>query len=148
MSLRAYKSRRDFKATKEPPAIVKKRNRGALIFVIQKHDASHLHYDFRLEQNSVLRSWAIPKQPSNSGIKRLAVETEDHPLDYANFEGEIPKGEYGGGTVEIWDKGIWIPESVESDKIVFTLKGKKLTGKFVLIKFKNQKKNWLFFKLK
>ncbi len=116
------------------------------IFVIQKHYASHLHYDFRLEMKGVLKSWAIPKiPPKNSGIKRLAIQTEDHSLDYANFEGEIPKGQYGAGKVEIWDKGKVSFESIKKDKIVFELKGKKLKGKYVLVRFKD---NWLFFKKK
>lgn len=120
------------------------------IFVIQKHDASHLHYDFRLEMNGVLKSWAIPKQPStNTKVRRLAVQVDDHDLDYANFEGKIPEGQYGAGTVEIWDKGTYELESKKKDKIVFVLHGKKLKGKFCLIKFeKAGPKNWLFFKVK
>jgi len=116
------------------------------IFVIQKHYASHLHYDFRLEMKGVLKSWAIPKiPPKKSGIKRLAIQTEDHALDYADFEGIIKEGRYGAGKVEIWDKGKVSFESIKKDKIVFELKGKKLKGKYVLVRFKN---NWLFFKKK
>lgn len=148
MSLKTYKQKRHFDKTAEPAPKLKSKKTKDLIFVVQEHHASHLHYDFRLEWKGVLLSWAIPKAPSNSGVKRLAVRVEDHPVEYAEFEGEIPKGEYGGGTVKIWDKGIWIPESVGDDKIVFELKGDKLKGKFVLVKFKNEKKKWLFFKLK
>ncbi|MCD6226254.1 MAG: ATP-dependent DNA ligase [Candidatus Aenigmarchaeota archaeon] len=118
------------------------------IFVIQKHYATHLHYDFRLEMNGILKSWALPKiPPRNPGIKRLAIQTEDHDIDYANFEGIIPEGQYGAGKVEIWDKGKVSFESIKESKIVFELKGKKLKGKYVLVRMKNSK-NWLFFKKK
>ncbi len=118
------------------------------IFVIQKHYATHLHYDFRLEMNGILKSWALPKiPPRNPGIKRLAIQTEDHDIDYANFEGIIPEGQYGAGKVEIWDKGKVSFESIKENKIVFELKGKKLKGKYVLVRMKNSK-NWLFFKKK
>lgn len=148
MSLQKYKAKRNFRKTAEPKPIVKARQKGDLIFVVQKHNARTLHYDLRLEHDGVLWSWAVPKQPSNAGLKRLAVHVEDHPVDYASFEGTIPAGEYGAGTVRIWDQGIWLPESITKDKIVFELKGKKLKGHFVLIQLKNQPKNWLFFKLK
>ncbi len=123
-----------------------------LIFVIQKHDASRLHYDFRLEKDGVLKSWAVPKEPPQEiGIKRLAVEVPDHLLDYANFEGKIPEGQYGAGLVEIWDKGYYIPSKFDSTEIIFELKGKKLKGIYCLIKLKPKlppDKNWLFFKKK
>ncbi len=147
MTLKKYKNKRNFLKTNEPKAKIKKATNKNLIYVIQKHSASHLHYDLRLENAGVLWSWAVPKQPSDSGLKRLAVRVEDHPVDYASFEGEIPEGEYGAGTVKIWDKGTWLPQSVEKDKIVFELNGKKLKGNFVLVQLKNQPKNWLFFKL-
>ncbi len=115
-------------------------------FVVQEHNASHLHWDFRLEMDGTLKSWAIPKEP-NSKDKRLAVKVADHNLSYINFHGEIKEG-YGKGTVKIWDKGTYKLESKETSKIVFELKGKKLKGKFVLLKFtKTGPKNWLFFKV-
>jgi bifunctional non-homologous end joining protein LigD len=109
--------------------------------VVQKHRASHLHYDFRLEWNGVLLSWAIPKGPSlDPSTKRLAVRTEDHPLDYADFEGVIPEGEYGGGTVMVWDTGTWstevsdVDEALKKGELKFTLNGKKLKGSWVLVR--------------
>jgi len=117
------------------------------IYVIQKHNATHLHYDLRLEINGVLKSWAIPKTPpTDKGIKRLAVQTEDHSIDYAGFEGIIPEGNYGAGTVEIWDKGTFEIEEHETDKLVIHINGKKLEGRYCLIRLKGQEKNWLFFK--
>ena len=117
-------------------------------FVVQKHDATRLHYDFRLEMEKVLKSWAIPKEPpTEPNIKRLAVEVEDHPVSYITFEGTIPEGEYGAGTVEIWDKGTYTLKSRSSSKIVFALHGKKLVGDHILVRFK-EGKNWLFFKKK
>lgn len=120
------------------------------IFVIQEHNARNLHFDFRLEMNGVLKSWAIPKiPPRKKGTKRLAIQVEDHDLSYANFEGEIKKG-YGKGTVKIWDKGTYELESKKSGKIVFHLNGKKLNGKYCLIKtnYGNKpEKSWLFFKV-
>lgn len=116
------------------------------IYVIQKHAATHLHYDLRLEMDGVLKSWAIPKEPpTTSGVKRLAVQVEDHPVGYANFEGTIPEGEYGAGTVEIWDKGFYNLIDRKEDKLVVEIHGEKLRGTYVLVRFKN-KKNWLFFK--
>jgi len=116
-------------------------------FVVQKHQATHLHYDFRLEMDSVLKSWAVPKEPpTQSGIKRLAMQVEDHELSYIDFEGTIPKGEYGAGTVEIWDKGTYTLQN-RTDKIIeFTLHGSKLNGNYALVNFKE--KNWLLIKKK
>jgi DNA ligase D-like protein (predicted 3'-phosphoesterase) len=131
------------------------------IFVVQKHYSSHLHYDFRLEVGGVLKSWAIPKEPSNDvHSKRLAIETEDHPLEYAKFEGTIPKGQYGGGKVEIWDQGnfenitskngkvISINRAINEGHLNIWLEGNRLHGKFTLIFFKNEKdqKYWLLIK--
>jgi len=116
-------------------------------FVIQKHQATHLHYDFRLELDSVLKSWAVPKElPTQPGIRRLAVQVEDHELSYIDFEGTIPKGEYGAGTVEIWDRGTYTLIS-RTDKIIeFTLDGSKLKGSYALVNFKDN--NWLLIKKK
>jgi DNA ligase D-like protein (predicted 3'-phosphoesterase) len=117
-------------------------------FVIQKHYATHLHYDFRLEMDGVLKSWAVPKDPpTESGVKRLAVQVEDHKVSYVDFEGTIPEGMYGAGKVEIWDKGTYTLKHRSKDKIEFTLHGKKLVGDYVLIRFRGVK-NWLFFKKK
>jgi DNA ligase D-like protein (predicted 3'-phosphoesterase) len=145
MYLEKYKKMRNFKKTNEPEGKIKKdKNK---IYVIQKHDASHLHYDLRLEMDGVLKSWAVPKEPPvEKDVKRLAVQTEDHPVDYAGFKGKIPEGEYGAGTVEIWDKGTYGLEEKKDDKIVVRINGKKLKGRYCLIKFKNQEKNWIFFK--
>lgn len=119
-------------------------------FVIQEHHASHLHWDFRLEMNGVLKSWAIPKTPPRiKNIKRLAIQVEDHSLNYADFEGEIPKGQYGAGKVKIWDKGTYNLIKKDKEKIEFELFGKKLKGKYILInaKLQGNKKNWLFMKI-
>jgi bifunctional non-homologous end joining protein LigD len=117
-------------------------------FVIQKHHATHLHYDFRLEMDGVLKSWAVPKQPpTEPGVKRLAVEVEDHPLDYIGFEGTIPEGMYGAGKVEIWDKGTYVLKHRSKNKFQFELNGGRLIGDYVLIRFRGVK-NWLFFKKK
>jgi DNA ligase D-like protein (predicted 3'-phosphoesterase) len=116
-------------------------------FVIQKHQATRLHYDFRLEMDGILKSWAVPKEPpTQPGIRRLAVQVEDHALDYIDFEGTIPKGEYGAGTVEIWDKGTYKLNS-RTDKIIeFTLNGSRLRGDYALVNFKDD--NWLLIKKK
>jgi len=117
------------------------------IYVIHKHHAKNLHWDFRLEIGGVLKSWAIPKQPPRTkGIKRLAIQVEDHLKSYANFEGEIEEG-YGKGTVKIWDKGKYKLEEKKPDKIIFELKGKVLKGKYCLIKTNYGKKSWLFFRI-
>lgn len=156
MGLTEYKKKRDFDQTPEPSGVLEKDHKQA-VFVVQKHYASHLHYDFRLEVNGVLKSWAVPKGPSmNHKDKRLAVMVEDHPLDYAGFHGEIPDGNYGAGTVEIWDSGTWQPneefndaeKSLENGLIEFTLKGKKLKGMFALVELKKSttKNGWLLIK--
>jgi DNA ligase D-like protein (predicted 3'-phosphoesterase) len=117
-------------------------------FVVQKHYATHLHFDFRLEMDGVLKSWAVPKEPpSDSGVKRLAVQVEDHELGYIDFKGTIPEGVYGAGKVEIWDKGTYALKHRSKDKIELTLNGGKLSGNYMLIRFKAGK-NWLFFKKK
>ena len=118
------------------------------IYVIQKHAATHLHYDLRLEMDGVLKSWAIPKEPPTAiGIRRLAVQVEDHPIEYANFQGTIPEGEYGAGTVEIWDKGTHRLIERKEDKLIVEINGNRLKGTYVLLRFKTQK-NWLLFKKK
>jgi len=116
-------------------------------FVIQKHQATHLHYDFRLEMDNVLKSWAVPKEPpTQPGVRRLAVQVEDHALDYIDFQGTIPEGQYGAGTVEIWDKGTYTLEN-RTDKIIeFSLNGSKLKGNYALIHFKEN--NWLLIRKK
>ncbi|MEM3726346.1 MAG: DNA polymerase ligase N-terminal domain-containing protein [Candidatus Bathyarchaeia archaeon] len=144
MNLKEYTRKRNFKKTTEPEGKLKM-GKGN-IYVIQKHAATHLHYDLRLEMDGMLKSWAIPKEPpTTSGVKRLAVQVEDHPVGYANFEGTIPEGEYGAGTVEIWDKGFYNLIDRKEDKLVVEIHGEKLRGTYVLVRFKN-KKNWLFFK--
>jgi len=143
MKLDKYRKKRNFRVTPEPEGATKppKGKRKQLVFVVQEHLASHLHYDFRLEWGGILLSWAIPKGPSlDPATKRLAVPTEDHPLDYANFEGIIPPGEYGAGTVMVWDRGVWIPDAPDVDanlkkgELKFTLEGKKLKGSWVMIR--------------
>jgi bifunctional non-homologous end joining protein LigD len=156
MPLDEYRRKRNFAATPEP------RGGGPLrrdrLFVVQKHAASRLHYDFRLEVDGVLVSWAVPRGPSmNPADKRLAVRTEDHPLEYADFEGVIPAGQYGAGRVEIWDRGTYEPaedvpmaQQVERGKVVVVLKGKKLRGRFALVRAKlggaSKRENWLLIK--
>lgn len=154
--LKKYSKKRDFKKTSEPHGHAATRITQSPIFVIQEHHASHLHYDFRLELDGVLKSWAVPKGPSMRPVdKRLAVEVEDHPLEYAQFHGTIPKGQYGGGEVFIWDKGTWEAEGdahqgLKNGKLEFTLKGKKLKGHFVLVRMHTSpesiKHNWLLMK--
>jgi DNA ligase D-like protein (predicted 3'-phosphoesterase) len=117
-----------------------------LTYVIHEHHATHLHWDLRLEMNGVLKSWAVPKEPSENE-KRLAVQVEDHPLGYEKFEGTIPEGQYGAGKVIIWDKGTYEPIDVSDKKMIIKINGKKLKGIYVLVKFKPPK-NWLFFKKK
>ncbi|HWR24965.1 MAG TPA: DNA polymerase ligase N-terminal domain-containing protein [Methanosarcina sp.] len=147
--LEEYEKKRHLGKTSEPLAEGIKKSSEKPIFVVQKHDARNLHYDFRLEIDGVLKSWAVPKQPpKEAGTKRLAVETEDHPLAYADFEGEIPEGEYGAGKVEIWDRGTFELHKSEEKEIIVTLHGEELEGDYVLIKTKYGKegKGWLFFK--
>ena len=118
-------------------------------FVVQRHDASRLHWDFRLEMDGVLKSWAVPKEPpTRPGLRRLAVAVEDHNLDYIDFEGVIPEGEYGAGTVEIWDKGNFELESRKPEKLVFELRGEKMKGFYTLVHFTEKDENWLLFKNK
>ena len=118
-------------------------------FVVQRHDASRLHWDFRLEMDGVLKSWAVPKEPPiRPGLRRLAVAVEDHNLDYIDFEGVIPEGEYGAGTVEIWDRGNFELESRKPDKLVFELRGEKMKGRYTLVHFTEKAENWLLFKSK
>lgn len=146
MRLEDYWKKRDFEKTTEPKG-GKEENAGN-IYLIQKHKAKHLHYDLRLEMDGVLKSWAVPKTPPpETGVKRLAVQVEDHPIDYASFEGTIPEGQYGAGTVEIWDRGQYILKARDEKKLVFEIMGKKLKGTYCLVRFKGEK-NWLFFKKK
>lgn len=154
MTLKAYQHKRKFDQTPEPsPSLPGKLGLGAhrpkkkLIFVVQKHHASRLHYDFRLEQDGVLRSWAVPKGPSmDPTIKRLAMQVEDHPLAYARFHGTIPPGNYGAGTVAIWDHGTYEPLLVKPDELKIRLHGKKLTGEFALVRMKGRPRQWLLIK--
>ena len=178
MPLTTYKQKRNLKKSGEPKPKIKSPKLKKPIYLIHKHKSTHLHYDLRLEMNGVLKSWAIPKQPPRTkGLKRLAIEVEDHPLEYAKFQGIIPKGNYGAGKVEIWDNGTYelikktTPLGVHQEgartsspsrserrpqkselggKIEFKLHGKKLKGNYVLIKtgYDDKKKEWLFFKLK
>jgi bifunctional non-homologous end joining protein LigD len=159
MALKEYRAKRRFDVTAEPAGAEKvaAARRKSLIFVVQKHRATALHYDFRLEWKGVLLSWAVPKGPSlNPAEKRLAMHVEDHPIEYAKFEGIIPEGEYGGGTVMIWDNGNWAPESPDVDAALkkgdlkFALNGKKLKGSFVLVRtrgrYQGGKTGWLLIK--
>jgi bifunctional non-homologous end joining protein LigD len=161
MALDRYKEKRDFKATPEPSGKAKKPGK-KLIFVVQKHDASHLHYDFRLEMGGVLKSWAVPKGPSlDPRVKRLAMEVEDHPYDYKDFEGEIPKGNYGAGEVIVWDAGVYLPVPPSADPdtqarsqwhkghLSIVLLGKKLKGEFGLVRTdrgEEKRHQWLLIK--
>ena len=143
MNLKEYRKRRQFDLTPEPRGSSARRQKGGglLDYVVQKHMSSHLHYDFRLEWRGVLLSWALPKGPSlNPAVKRLAMQTEDHPLEYAEFEGVIPAGQFGAGTVMLWDRGTWEPENADVDaalqkgEVKFTLEGAKLQGSWVLVR--------------
>lgn len=152
MSLEKYRKKRNFKRSPEAYGGIKKAKQ--LIYIIQKHVASHLHYDLRLELAGVLKSWAVPKGPSlDPSMKRLAIQVADHPLAYATFKGIIPDGEYGGGTVMLWDTGTWECEdpnvklAYKKASLSFTLKGKKLKGKWKLVRMKNNPKNWLLIKV-
>ena len=159
MALKEYRAKRRFDVTAEPAGKEKPaaKRRKTLIFVVQKHRATALHYDFRLEWNGVLLSWAVPKGPSlDPTVKRLAMEVEDHPIEYAKFEGIIPEGEYGGGTVMIWDNGTWMPESPDVDAALkkgdlkFALNGKKLKGSWVIVRtrgrYQGGRNTWLLIK--
>src|SRR6478735_553212 len=148
-----YRSMRDFTKTKEPSGAQKVSPSPRLRFVIQKHAATRLHYDLRLELDGVFKSWAVTRGPSRDPHeKRLAVEVEDHPLDYGDFEGTIPKGQYGGGTVMIWDRGYWAPQGMTAEEglangdLKFTLQGEHLHGSWVLVRIKGwsgKRVNWL-----
>jgi bifunctional non-homologous end joining protein LigD len=145
MGLEEYRRKREFKKTLEPRGQLG--SGGGDRFVVHKHQARHLHYDFRLEMEGVLKSWAVPKGvPPESGVRRLAVQVEDHPVDYLNFAGKIPEGEYGAGTVEIWDKGEFRLDQKTSDRLEFNLKGEKLSGDYALIHTDGN--NWLLIKRK
>ena len=151
LGLIVYEKKRDFTKTPEPAAR-RVKSQGPLRFVVQKHRASALHYDFRLEAGGTMPSWAVPKGPSlDPKQKRLAMEVEDHPLEYASFEGIIPEGDYGGGTVMIWDEGVWAPmedvdpvEAIKSGEMRFILDGKKLKGGFTLVR--TGERRWLLMK--
>lgn len=155
MSLEEYKRKRDFKQTPEPPAKVERGERRR--FVVQKHRATRLHYDFRLEMEGVLKSWAVPKGPSlDPADKRLAMQVEDHPVSYFDFEGTIPAGNYGAGTVMVWDVGAWEPqgdatEMLRKGDLKFRLNGEKLKGDFALVHMKARRpgskgNEWLLIK--
>ncbi|MDO8123848.1 MAG: DNA polymerase ligase N-terminal domain-containing protein [Candidatus Hermodarchaeota archaeon] len=145
MSLDEYRKKRDFKKTTEPePKIQPGSNQ---IYVIQRHEAQNLHWDFRLERDGVLISWAVPKEPpTKKGVRRLAIQTEDHPMEYASFSGVIPEGEYGAGTVELWDQGTYDTVKWEEKEIIVVLNGKRLKGQYCLIRFQKVKDGWLFFR--
>jgi bifunctional non-homologous end joining protein LigD len=149
--LTEYNRRRSFNVTPEPAGKLGRVRKEALEFVVQKHRATSLHYDFRLEHNGVMLSWAVPKGPSlDPSNKRFAMQTEDHPIEYNQFEGVIPEGEYGGGTVMIWDRGTWEPEVEDVDRALakgdlkFTLHGQKLRGSWVLVRMRERQ--WLLIK--
>jgi bifunctional non-homologous end joining protein LigD len=159
MGLKEYREKRDFDLSPEPAGKhdPKKKKGPELAYVIQKHRATSLHYDFRLEWDGTLISWAVPKGPSlDPSVKRLAMKVEDHPIEYADFEGVIPKGEYGGGTVMIWDKGTWQPDEADASSglqrgdLKFTLFGKKLRGSWVLVRTRGyggkSENSWLLIK--
>jgi bifunctional non-homologous end joining protein LigD len=156
MALEEYRKKRDFRRTAEPAGGARRARAEGLEYVIQKHDASRLHYDFRLELGGVFKSWAVPKGPSvKPGVKRLAVETEDHPMEYGAFEGTIPEGQYGGGTVMLWDRGIWVPEGdpekgYRDGRLRFRLEGEKLYGSWILTRMSPKpdepKPGWLLIK--
>lgn len=154
--LARYRSMRDFGKTAEPDSAARTKASSRLRFVIQKHAATRLHYDFRLELDGVFLSWAVTRGPSlDPADRRLAVQTEDHPLDYGDFEGTIPKGQYGGGTVMLWDRGYWEPEGdpkamLRKGDLKFTLDGERLKGSWVLVRMKRRegekRDNWLLIK--
>ena len=151
-SLQEYRKKRRLKKTPEPAAMPKASRSGNL-FVVQKHRATQLHYDFRLEADRVLKSWSIPKGPSvDPTVKRFAVAVEDHPVDYGRFEGVIPEGEYGAGTVMVWDRGTYVPEdgadaapALRKGKLALTLRGRKLKGRWALVRMGGRRR-WLLMK--
>jgi bifunctional non-homologous end joining protein LigD len=158
MALQRYNAKRHFDRTPEPRGTVPRgRSAQRLRFVVQKHAASTLHYDFRLEMDGVLKSWAVTKEPTtDSSVKRLAVRTEDHPLEYADFEGDIPEREYGAGHVDIWDQGTWAADespltSLRRGKLTFEPKGRRMRGRWALIRMGNastrKKDLWLLMKV-
>jgi bifunctional non-homologous end joining protein LigD len=159
MGLETYRAKRNFHVTPEPRGKVARGAKHELSFVVQKHEASHLHYDFRLELNGVLLSWAIPKGPSlDPADKRLAMHVEDHPIEYGDFEGVIPEKQYGGGTVMLWDRGTWRPKEdpvagYEKGHLKFELDGENLKGGWTLLRTRGSKyggksgdKAWLLIK--
>src|SRR3712207_1131467 len=158
--LAAYNKKRDFSKTAEPRGTVETLDwSGGKGFIVQKHDATRLHYDFRLELDGTLKSWAVTRGPSlDPADKRLAVRTEDHPLSYAVFEGTIPKGEYGGGTVMLWDLGTWTPDprkdprkTLEQGHLHFTLEGERMKGEWIMFRLKprpgDRTENWILRKV-
>lgn len=163
MGLQEYQKKRYFGETPEPKGKKHSTRKRDLEFVVQEHHASHLHYDFRLEVEGVLKSWAIPKGPSqNPADKRLAIQVEDHPYEYRTFEGTIPEGSYGAGTVRIWDRGTYralgaetrqeseqrMIQGLREGHLTFILEGEKLKGTFSLIQLKGKNKQWLLIKTK
>src|SRR5262249_48569166 len=157
-SLAEYDAKRNFERTPEPGPVKPARRHRRPIFVVQEHHATRLPYDFRLESEGVLKSWAVPKEPSmNPADKRLAVHVEDHPISYATFKGTIPKGSYGAGKVYIWDHGTYEPvggeeafaQGMKTGKVEFDLEGKKLKGRFALVRMQGRgKDNWLLIKMR
>ena len=158
-----YHQKRDFGVTSEPRGKIERGKKSKLRYVIQRHDATRLHYDFRLELDGVYKSWAVTKVPSlDPATKRLAVEVEDHPIEYGTFEGVIPAGEYGGGTVQLWDRGTWAPQGDNPERelakgqLKIVMDGERMTGKWALIRLKPDKpkfgrkvrNNWLLIKEK
>ena len=146
--LATYRRKRDFGQTAEPSGEGKVLTSDALRFVIQKHAASHLHFDVRLEYEGVFRSWAVPKGPSlDPRDRRLAMEVEDHPLEYGDFEGTIPKGQYGGGTVMLWDRGFWAPEkgfedigrALRTGELKFVMEGQRVHGSWVIVRTEDRR---------
>ena len=151
MSLEKYREKRALTGSPEPmSADRQKTNSKKHIFVVHEHHASHLHWDLRLQIRGVLKSWAVPKEPPRSkNMKRLAIQVEDHPMSYADFEGTIPEGHYGAGEVRIWDKGELNVIEIDDKKIIFELRGRRLLGRYCLIKANlgGEDKNWLFFRI-
>ncbi|MBW8838604.1 MAG: DNA ligase, partial [Gemmatimonadetes bacterium] len=150
--LQAYRAKRSLERTPEPAGAVARETGAGRLFVVHQHAARRLHFDLRLEMEGVLRSWAVPKEPSyDTAEKRLAVHVEDHPLEYGDFEGMIPAGNYGAGAVIVWDRGEWLPvgdplAGLADGKLLFELKGYKLHGMWTLVKLKKSEKDWLLIK--